>query len=288
MGAMDDDHVRDGPTVSVVICAYTERRLDALRRAIRSAAAQSRPPLEIIVVIDHNPALAAAVGELPPGARLIENGDEQGLAGARNSGVAAARGELVAFLDDDAEAEPGWLDGAVRALERHAATGVGCAILPRWEGGTAPRLLPPAFWWVCGCDYSGLPDDGEIRNPIGAAMLVRRDAMDAVGGFSTGLGRIGASATGCEETELAIRIRQRLPGATFVRTADARVHHEVPRDRQTLRYLLRRCFHEGRSKRWVAQHVGTESALSAERTYLVRQVLGGNLCLDDDLDLLFR
>ena len=60
MGAMDDDHVRDGPTVSVVICAYTERRLDALRRAIPSAAAQSRPPLERIVVSDHNPALPAA------------------------------------------------------------------------------------------------------------------------------------------------------------------------------------------------------------------------------------
>ena len=82
----------------------------------------------------------------------------------------------------------------------------GGSVHPLWPG-PRPQWLPPAFDWVVGCSYLGLPEKtGAVRNPIGANMSMRtRPALDA-GGFDTGLGRVGTRPVGCEETELAIRL----------------------------------------------------------------------------------
>src|SRR3712207_5260447 len=97
---------RGAVPVSVVICAYTERRWDQMLAAVASITAQTASPLETVVVADHNPRLAARLRAAAPSVRVIENGGERGLSAARNVGVEAARGEIVAFLDDDAVADP--------------------------------------------------------------------------------------------------------------------------------------------------------------------------------------
>ncbi len=84
--------------VSVVICAYTEERWHELVAAVTSIQQQSAPPREIIVVVDHNPRLLERVQRHSPGIIAIENSELQGLSGARNSGIARARGALIAFL----------------------------------------------------------------------------------------------------------------------------------------------------------------------------------------------
>src|SRR4051794_23050063 len=94
---------------SVVICAYTERRWDDLCAAVGSVAAQSPPPAEILVVCDHNAELLDRVRRELPGVVAVDGNGPRGLSGARNAGVAAARGDVVAFLDDDAVAAPDWL-----------------------------------------------------------------------------------------------------------------------------------------------------------------------------------
>src|SRR3954454_13060930 len=96
-------------TVSVVICAYTEERWDDLVAAVDSAWAQTVEPHEVIVVVDHNPALLERVRQEFPRATAVENAAARGLSGARNSGVQVATGDIVAFLDDDALAAPDWL-----------------------------------------------------------------------------------------------------------------------------------------------------------------------------------
>jgi len=76
------------PSISVLICAYTLDRLDVLSQAIESVRAQSVPAHEIVLVIDHCPELLAEAERHWPGVKLVENREEQGLSGARNSGVA--------------------------------------------------------------------------------------------------------------------------------------------------------------------------------------------------------
>ncbi|MCA1607692.1 MAG: glycosyltransferase, partial [Acidobacteria bacterium] len=101
-------HLRH-PSISVVICAYTEDRWDDILAAVGSVLSQDVGPHEIIVVVDHNPSLYARLESDLPDVIVIKNGQARGLSGARNTGVAVAGGDVVAFLDDDAMAAPGWL-----------------------------------------------------------------------------------------------------------------------------------------------------------------------------------
>jgi glycosyltransferase involved in cell wall biosynthesis len=88
--------------VSVIICAYTLRRWNELVKAVASVEQQTRRPDETIIVIDHNSVLLERAHETFTSATVIPNRAGRGLSGARNTGVEAAGGEIVAFLDDDA------------------------------------------------------------------------------------------------------------------------------------------------------------------------------------------
>jgi hypothetical protein len=155
--------------------------------------------------------------------------------------------------------------------------GVGGRVEPRWADGR-PRWFPPEFDWVVGCSYRGLPTERAlVRNPIGANMSFRRPVLQRVGGFRAGLGRTGRRPVGCEETELAIRVRQRLTNALVLFEPAAVVRHRVSSARARPGYFFSRCFAEGRSKALVARHVGRRDGLASERRYVVRDLSRGVL-----------
>ena len=259
------------PTFSVVICAYSLDRWTDLREAITSVQQQRIPPQEIIVVIDHNDDLLAQVRETCPEVVAIPNQGTRGLSGARNTGVAAASGDVVAFLDDDARADIAWLEHVRAHYLRADVLGVGGAVLPDWAGGRKPAWFPVEFLWVVGCSYRGQPTSLQpVRNLIGANMSYRRDALRTAGPFREGIGRVGLRPMGCEETELGIRVLNAFPAEQVLYDPAAIVWHRVPRSRMGPRYFLQRCYAEGLSKALVVQLVGQQSGLSSERTYTFR------------------
>jgi glycosyltransferase involved in cell wall biosynthesis len=260
----------DRPDVSVVICAYTEARWDPLVAAVEALVQQTCPPREVIVVVDHNEALLVRAGSALSTARVVPNEDRSGLSGARNTGVRHATGRIVAFLDDDARPDPVWLETLAAAFDDLAVVGAGGLAMPEWVDGPRPRWLPPEMYWVVGCSYVGLPTGvAEIRNPIGANMAFRRELLRDAGGFLEGMGRVGTVPLGCEETELAIRIR-RMTGGVVLHVPAARVSHRVTASRVTWRYFLSRCWSEGLSKALVARQAGPVVALASERAYAAR------------------
>lgn len=271
------DHVASTISVSVVICCYTLKRRQGLAVAVDTVLGQLRHGDELIVVVDHNEPLGHDLRDTyGDRSTVVQNAFRRGLAGARNTGLQAARGDVVVFLDDDAVLHPAALEGARTAFAESTITALGGAVHPAWHGGSEPHWFPTEFGWVVGCDYRGLPPDGSaIRNPIGAAMAVRRGDLTRIGGFSDRLGRVGTLPAGCEETMMGIALSRRDPRARIIRHTAFAVSHTVPRDRMTLSYFVRRCFHEGRSKAVLAGLCGPRSSLASERAYATRTLPAG-------------
>jgi glycosyltransferase involved in cell wall biosynthesis len=236
---------------------------------VTSIQQQRMPAEEIIVVADADEALHRRVGQELPEVRAVLASGPAGLSGARNAGVAAASADVVAFLDDDAIAAPDWLARLAGRYE-DGVVAVGGAIEPDWLQGRPP-WFPEEFDWVVGCTYRGSPTrTTAVRNLIGANMSFRLDVVREAGGFRDGIGRVGTTPTGCEETELCIRVRRRIPGSRMLFDPGARVRHRVPPRRATWAYYWRRCWAEGRSKALVAGSHGAGAALEVERAYTSR------------------
>ena len=258
------------PPFSVVLCAYTLERIERIAAAVDSLRGQTVSPHEIVLVIDHSPELEAECRRRWPDLTVIPNAEQQGLSGARNTGLAACTGVVVAFLDDDAVAASDWIERLGAAYADPDVLGAGGTVRPDWEEGR-PRWFPPEFDWVVGCTHSGMPRTPEpVRNLVGANMSFRRDVLAETGGFRHELGRIGKIPAGCEETDLCIRIGQAHPEGTILYDPEAAVDHHVPPERGRFSYFSSRCRGEGRSKSILTALVGGGSGLAAERAYVRR------------------
>jgi len=256
--------------ISVVICCYADERFEGLLAAVDSVRRQSSPPVEVVVVVDHNAGLLDRVRAARPNVLTVQSREPQGLSGARNAGIAATRGEIVAFLDDDAVAEPDWLERIAAPYADENVAGVGGAILAAWRQGR-PRWFPEEFDWVVGCTYRGLPTrPTALRNLIGANMSFRRSALEAAGGFAAEMGRTGSYPLGNDDTEFCIRARRALPGRVLLYEPRARVRHTVPAARASWSYFRTRCFAEGLAKAALTAVSGSGEGLSSERAYVAR------------------
>ncbi|MFB6980661.1 glycosyltransferase family 2 protein [Streptomyces scopuliridis] len=278
-----------GRPFSVVICVYTEDRWDDILAAVDSVRHQSLPALETLLVVDHNPVLLARLGReyqeqreyrehaARGEVRVLANAGPRGLSAGRNTGIAAARGELVAFLDDDAVAERDWLRHFDEAYDDPRVLAVGGRTVPVWASGSRPEWFPEEFDWVVGCTYRGLPHGtARVRNVLGGNASFRRTAFDAAGGFATGIGRDGdRRPLGCEETELCIRLATAVPGAVILIDDRSVIHHKVPAVRTRIGYFRTRTYAEGLSKALVARSVGVRKGLASERRYTTRVLPAG-------------
>jgi hypothetical protein len=182
---------------------------------------------------------------------------------------------LLSFLPSAPTAAPDWLEQLLAGYCSPNTLGVGGAIEPHWQS-RRPRWFPEEFDWVVGCTYRGMPSEpAPVRNLIGCNMSFRRQVFDQIGGFRDEIGRVGAQPFGCDETELCIRLRQRLPHAQLLYMPAARVHHDVPAARARWVYFRERCLLEGRSKALVARLVGAGDGSATERAYALRTLPRG-------------
>lgn len=256
-------------SVSVVICAHTERRWDDTLAAAASVRDQSYAVKELIVVVDHNRPLYERLKSALPETMVVENRELQGLSGGKNTGIAMATGEVVAFLDDDAVADVDWLKFMIDSYKERGVVGVGGLTLPKWDT-RRPTWFPKEFDWVVGCTYVGMAErGGPVRNLLGGNATFLREVFGQVGGFRSGIGRAqGKRPLGCEETEFCIRLNQQMPGTVLLYDNRAKIWHRVAAERSRFAYYRSRCYAEGLSKAMVTRSVGANDGLSSERHYL--------------------
>jgi GT2 family glycosyltransferase len=259
--------VASGPSMAVVVCTSSVQRVPLLTACVDSLLNGQRLPDELFIVVDTNPSLADELdGLLPPAAQLLRC-DGAGLSAARNVGISACNADVVAFLDDDATADPHWLLALSEAFAADPQLiGAGGPVLPRWDA--EQKWMPDELLWVVGCTYAGhRRDPGPIRNPIGCNMAFRRHQLTAVGGFETSFGKRRGALSTCDETELALRLERKHGTGRIHYVPGARVHHMVPASRVSWRLLMQRSLSEGVAKgRLKRQFAG--APLATERGYV--------------------
>lgn len=245
------------------------KRYDDICDAIESVAEQSYSPVEIVVVVDGNQELADRLRDQYSGsAEVLVHCNEQnyGLSYSRTKGVELSSGEVIAFLDDDAIAQPDWIEELARGYEQTDAIAVGGKMVPKWVAGKPP-FLPEEFYWLIGVNYGDrLEDWTEVRNTLGSNMSFRRDVFDTVGGFDEQVGLTGDNQIQAEETELAMRMHDTF-GKGMLYNPDAVVAHKVFDYRTDPVWLLRRAFWQGYSKCAVEQ-LDVDGPASEEADFL--------------------
>jgi glycosyltransferase involved in cell wall biosynthesis len=256
--------------VSVVISTYSESRASFLLDTIPSLNGQSIKPCEIILVLDPSPSIVEFYkSQLPNDVKIVVS-DRFGLSNARNAGIKNAKGEIIAFIDDDAVADKKWLENLVRNYADPNVVGVGGLIKPLWEDCCGPRWFPAELNWILGCSYKGLPTHrAVVRNPIGCNMSFRKEIFEKVGYFRSDIGRFGKKLLAGEEPELSMRILEKVSNSKIIYDPSAVVYHRINRSRVNLKYLWTRCFFEGISKALIINPQKKASlCLSAENQYL--------------------
>ena len=264
----------NAPLLSVIATSHTLDRLGDIFDLMDSLKAQRYVPLETLFVAEGSRELyervAGYIAERKiANSRVLFNGGDPGLSAARNIGIEAAKGEMLAFLDDDAIAFPDWAEEVVRTCQADSVIGLTGATLPLWDDGEM-SWLPEEFFWLISCTgWAGLEEITEVRNAWGHNMAFRRESFQACGGFDNAHGfHRGAFA---EDNEFSLRVRA-ATGKRIVFSPFARVWHKVHRYRLSWSWVVERSYFIGRSRRMLQRAAGAAAPLAAERT-LLRRIL---------------
>ncbi len=248
------------PLISAIIC--THNRAGYLGGAIASLLGQTYPTYEVIVVdnasTDDTQAVVDAFLPQPTVTYVYES--TLGLSTARNRGAAIARGRILAYLDDDAEASPHWLAALAEVFEQYpeAAIAGGHVSLIWPQGMAAPRWLSPTL-----SESLGTYDLGAAirlittpgQTPRGLNYAVKKSFLDTVGGFDPQLGRVGKNLLSNEELHLT---QQALAaGLEVLYVPQAQVAHNVAPERLRRSWFLRRSWWQGISECHREQVAGT-------------------------------
>ncbi len=236
---------------TVIVCTYN--RAESLRDTLHALRAQKTKPSrewEVIVVDnnskDHTRKIMEEVQREWPLLRY-EFEQAQGLSHARNHGIAAAKGEVLLFTDDDVLPEPDWIEVTLSGLEKYKADACGGFIAPIWES-PPPGWLTERFYGFLAV-RTDRTDDYPItlasQAPFGANMAMKRKVFDHVAMFDTNRGRKGSVLASGEDGEMFERILAAGLKAIFL--GQSRVHHKVEAFRLTKRYFRRWRFQTSRN-----------------------------------------
>ncbi len=237
--------------VSIIVCTYNRAML--LDKLLESLAVQDIEGRHEIVVIDNNSKdetkivvekwMSLAAPNCPIRYQFVA---QQGLSHARNAGVSAARGNVLAFIDDDAVASQHWLQRMVDNLVDETIACVSGKVIPAWSE-------PPPDWMT----FELLPSvggsiHGDTRRvitgklyPMGGNMAIRKQWFQSLGGFNPQLGRVGTTLSSYEEIEWSDRLRRK--GGIILFDPLMIIYHHVPPQRMTKAYIAGRRYWDGRS-----------------------------------------
>ena len=265
--------------MSVVVCTYD--RCKSLKRTLKSFNEVVFPEgysWELVLVDNNSKDETKIIAEEfkeESGLNVKYIFEEKpGLSHARNQGIKQAKGEIIAFTDDDVIVDRYWLSNIERAFEEHDVSCVGGKILPIWEIPKPEWLMPQLHYILALLDRGDKPF--YLESPIiwGANFSVKADIFGKYGGFDTNLGRIPGRLFAGEETEFARRILNE--GEKILYDPNAVVYHYIPSDKISKRYFRKWKYDQGilrASLRGISKHKSYFGIPYNPMTYLVKNAL---------------
>jgi GT2 family glycosyltransferase len=227
---------RAWPSISVVVCAYNAA--DTLHDCLSSLQRLTYPDFEVIVVNDGSRDTTSEIAHSYPGMRVIDipNG---GLSAARNVGLAAARGEIVAYTDADVRVDPEWLSHLAQPFVNSDVAGSG-----------GPNVVPLDDPWVAQCVARSpggptqvLFTDRIAEHVPGCNMAFRREALLAIGGFNPVYLRAG------DDVDVCWRLQAKGQAIGFAPSALVWHHH-----RPSVKAYWRQQVGYGEGETWLDAH----------------------------------
>lgn len=239
----------DSPEISAVICTHNRERY--LERCIASLLAQSIPSSEYEIIIVDNGSTDSTKEICNQFAGRVNFRylfePVLGLSQARNTGWKAAQGKYVGYIDDDATAEPAWLENALRSFRSLSPSPewVGGPVLLEWEA-PSPAWLTEEYHGALGrIDWGASSHFLENAHEwlAGGNSFYRRDILQQLNGFDTRLGRKKNLLLSGEEVQFQHRLKA--VGGRIYYHPGIRIHHFVPKERTQPSFFYRRYYWGG-------------------------------------------
>jgi glucosyl-dolichyl phosphate glucuronosyltransferase len=257
------------PLISVVVCTFN--RVLLLERCLESLVNQSLSDQDFEVLIvdnlstDQTPELIHRYRTHHPSLRSTV-ATQQGLSCARNVGWQTARGRYIAYIDDDAMAEPDWLTTMAQFIADYPEVAVFGGPYDAYTLSDLPTWFPPEY---------GRLSFGDQIHPIqlveewipGSNMVFRRNILEQFGGFDEALGMKGTTTAYMEEIDLLLKLNAQ--GIEILYVPTLKVRHLIADYKMSLGWLLKSLYAAGCSAQQTTLHDRTASthALAVLKTF---------------------
>jgi glycosyltransferase involved in cell wall biosynthesis len=237
---------KSGLAISVVVCTYNRAELLAIGLQTLCEQTLAITDYEVIVVDNNSKDNTRKVAEdfsrrFPNIRYFFEK--QQGLSHARNRGWREARGDYIAYIDDECKAPTQWLATAKRIIDR---------LSPAVFGGPYygyHNTLPPRWWKESyeafePCDTARALSPGEYIR--GGNIFVQHSLLESMGGFEVSLGMSGSKLSYGEESHFQRRLRASMPEEMIYYDPELVIYHLVRPEKMTWRYIFSSRFSSGR------------------------------------------
>lgn len=247
-----DSTASEEPLISIVTLSYSDNRLADILDLLASIEAQTYPSIELVFVVERSikiyDLLSKASLKYPK--RIYFTERKMSVAEARNAATRIATGDVIAYIDDDAELTSGWAEALSSSLASNPSViGVTGAIVPNWEVNADAAIFPESLYWMIGCTAwreSTMPRFIESAQSLNTGY--RREAFSAhrfkIHQFKDEDRASLHSGLQGDDVDFALRVTSGTK-RKLCYDPSMRIMHKVPHSRMRITYVSRYAFWQG-------------------------------------------